>query len=315
LPLKNYDLSVIIVSHNVRDLTRQCLASIYENTSQSALEVFVIDNASSDGSPEMVEQDFPQVRLIRNKIGRGLAVADNQGLELSTGRYVCTLNSDTVVLDGAFDRLVRFMDEHPDAGGATPRLVLPDGTAHPPFCGQVPTFKAELLEALSPLRREFAEALRFARFGMDIDYEETQEVPCILWGTAFMIRREVLEEIGPQDTRFFIYCEDVDWAIRIRKAGWKLYYVADAKVVHYGGQSTRQESAKMLAQKYRSKCRLIRKHYGFPAALMLRTAIAWVAGIRMAKWLAIYAARGGKRAEARARIDQMWMLIRAALAC
>ncbi|MDI6827401.1 MAG: glycosyltransferase family 2 protein, partial [Armatimonadota bacterium] len=233
----------------------------------------------------------------------------------STGRYVLALNSDTIVQPGALDTLVQFMDEHPDAGGATPRLVLPDGGEHPQFCGSAPSPKSELIEALAPLFSNAAKDFQEARFGKPIDYNKTQEVPCILWGSAFIVRHDVMEKVGPQDSRFFVYAEDIDWAMRIRKAGWKLYYVAEAEVIHYGGQSTKQASSKMLAQKYRSKCRLIQKHYGFLSALSLRLTIAFVAGIRLAKWISIFALRGSERHKARARINEMWLLIRAALEC
>lgn len=307
------DLSVIVVSRNVKDLTRQCLASIYENTKEVSFEVILIDNGSSDGSPEMVEAEFPQVRLIRNAVGRGLARANNQGLEISKGRYLLTLNSDTIVQPGAFDKLVRFMDEHPDAGGATPKLVLPDGSPHPVFCGKAPTLKSELLDALSALHSRIAEIAPKARFDTSIDFEKTQQVPCILWGTALIVRREAYQTIGEQDPRFFVYCEDVDWSMRLVKAGWKLYYVHDAVVVHYGGQSTKQASVESSAQLIRSKCRLIQKHYGLLAGAVLRLTITLVCGLRLLKWLFLYPISRNAKSKAKARIGQMWASICAAV--
>lgn len=182
------------------------------------------------------------------------------------------------------------------------------------FCGRVPTLRTELLDALAPIHRSIAKAVPAARFGEDISYEETQEVPCILWGTGFIVRREAIESVGPEDPRFFVYGEDVDWAMRISKAGWKLYSVADAEVIHYGGQSTRQLSATMLAQLQKSKCRLIQKHYGLLAGLTLRLAVALVSAIRMAKWIGIYLVRRRRRSEASARIQQMWTVVRCVIA-
>jgi len=310
---KKCDLSVIVVSRNVVDLTRQCLASIYENTKEIAFEVILVDNGSTDGSPEMVEREFPKVRLIRNAVGRGLARANNQGLEISKGRYLLTLNSDTVVQPGALDRLVQFMDEHPDAGGATPKLVLPGGHPHPVFCGKIPTLKSELLDAMSALHTRIADALPAVRYETNMDFEKTQQVPCILWGTALVVRREAYESIGNQDPRFFVYCEDVDWSMRLVKAGWKLYYVADAVVVHYGGQSTKQTSVEMHAQLIRSKCRLIQKHYGLAAGLALRATTALVCAIRLLKWLVLYAVLPRVRLKAKSRINEMWATICAAV--
>ncbi|MDH7480991.1 MAG: glycosyltransferase family 2 protein [Armatimonadota bacterium] len=312
---ENPDLSITIVSFNTKDLTRQCLQSIFDGTHGICFEVWVVDNNSSDGSVDMIRHEFPNVNLIVNNENKGLAAATNQGLAKSTGRYVLALNSDTIVRPGALETMVRFMDEHPDVGGATPKLVLPDGGKHPQFCGSIPSLKTELVEALAPLFGNAAEALQKDRFGKPIDYNTSQEVQCILWGSSFIVRREVMEKIGLQDPRFFVYAEDIDWAMRIRKAGWKLYYIAEAEVVHYGGQSTKQSSSRMLAQKYRSKCRLIHKHYGFFSALVLRLAIALVAGIRLAKWAVIFTLRSSERHKAKSRIDQMWLLIRAALEC
>jgi GT2 family glycosyltransferase len=226
------DLSITIVSFNTKDLTRQTLQSIYDNTRSASFEIFVVDNASPDGSADMIEQEFPKVNVIRNDVNKGLAAATNQGLEKSAGRYVLALNSDVVVQPEAFDVLVHFMDEHPDAGGAIPKLVLPDGGAHPMFCGKAPTFKVEMMDALGALHSSIAEAVPTARVGMEIDISKTQEVPCILWGTSFIVRREVLETVGPQDPTFFVYSEDVDWSMRIAKAGWKQYYVSEACVIH-----------------------------------------------------------------------------------
>lgn len=308
------DLSVVIVSYNTRDLTRQCLQSIFENTRGVSFEVWVVDNNSSDDTVEMVQREFPQVNVIRNEINKGLAAATNQGLAASTARYVLALNSDVVVLPDAFVKLVRFMDAHPEVGGATPRLLLPDGSPHPAFYGRVPTFKVELLEALAPVCTSIAKAVPRARFGRGLDYENTQEVPCILWGTCFIVRRKVLETVGLQDPRFFVYGEDVDWSMRMTKAGWKLYYVADAEVIHHGGQSTKQASAKMFAQLFKSKCRLVQKHYGLLAGLALRLAVASVCGMRMAKWIGVYMIRQRMRSEAAARIHQMWKIVSAVLA-
>jgi hypothetical protein len=307
------DLSVVVVSRNVIDLTRQCLASMYENTRSISFEVILVDNGSSDGSADMVEREFPQVRLIRNEVGVGLARADNQGFDISAGRYLLPLNSDTIVQPEAFDRLVRYMDKHPNAGGATPRLILPDGGKHWMFIGKVPTPRSELLGVLAALHGKIAESVPTTRYDDSLDIEKSGEVPCILWGTAFLIRREVYEQIGGHDPRFFVYSEDVDWSLRILKAGWKLHYVADSVVAHYGGRSTQQTSVQMVAQLSRSRCRLIQKHYGWFAGIVLRMAIAFVCGTRLAKWLALYVVAGDSRSKGRERIAQMWATIRAVL--
>lgn len=307
------DLSIVIVSYNTLELTRQCLASIYETAREITFDIWVVDNNSSDGSPAMVEAEFPDVNVVRNTENKGLAAATNDGVIPSSGRYVIALNSDTVALTGALDTLVRFMDDHPEVGGATPRLTLPDGERHPQFCGRRPSLAVELLDALSPLIPPLTHLARKMRDGAEMDLETTHEVDCVIWGTAFIVRREVVDKIGGQDPAFFVYGEDIDWAMRILKAGWKLFYVSEARIVHYGGQSTKQASTKMLAQLQKSKARLIRKHCGLASGVVLRLVIALVSAIRMLKWLPLYLLPS-KRVKAALRINQMWSMIRAVVA-
>ena len=307
------DLSIIIVSFNTKDLTCECLQSIYDQTKSVSFEVWVVDNDSCDGSADMIEREFPQVHLIRSGSNIGVAAAANIGLKASTGRYVLTLNSDTVIVDGAMDRLVCFMDTHPDAGGATGRLIRPDGSEHPKLFGNPPTLKLQILVALSAFHKRFADIANSVKFGEYDDYSRTQHVPCVWWGTCFIVRREAMEQAGMQDPRFFIYSEDVDWAMNIVKAGWKLYYVSDAEVIHYGGQSTKQASVKMMAMQWKNACRLIQKHYGFIFGTILRLVVAAVFGIRMIKWLVLYPIRRGMQKKEAFGISHMWAVIRGVL--
>ncbi len=306
------DLSIVIVSYNTLELTRKCLRSVYDNTNEVSFEVWVVDNASADGSADMIEAEFPDAHLIRNEINVGLAAATNQGLEPSTGRYVLTLNSDTLVQPDAFDTLVKFMDEHPDAGAATPRLEIPDGNPHTHYCGNIISFKAQLLFVIAPLHESLHQAVYDAR-GHGIDYSKTQEVPCILMGTALIVRREVYETVGGQDPRFFVYAEDVDWTIRIAKAGWKQYIVTEALVLHYGGSSTKQSGVKMNAQLYRSKCRYVQKHFGLFAGLTVRGAAALVSMFRWSKWAVLWLVRPSHRESAAAKMEEAHRVLGAVL--
>lgn len=307
------DLSISIASYNTLELTRQCLRSILDNTARVSCEVIVVDNDSHDGSQDMIRAEFPTVTLISNSDNVGVANATNQAIARSTGRYFLTMNSDVVVKPGALDVLVEFMDKYPDAGASSARLVRPDGEDHPPVCGNVPSAKSEILEALGPLSRSFAQAALRARLGAPMDYHKSQAVPCITWGTAYIVRREVLETVGGQDPAFYVYGEDTDWSIRIASAGWKLYYVAEAEIIHYGGQTTKQASTKMQAQLQKSKVRLVQKHCGLVSGITLRLVIAMVSMIRVAKWLPLYLLPG-KRVKASMRIQQMWSIIRAVIA-
>jgi len=309
--MENPDLSIVIVSFNTSELTRQCLRSIRENAARLRYEVWVVDNNSLDDSVDMISREFPEVGIIGNETNRGLAEATSQGLEKCSGRYVVTLNSDTVILPGALDTLVRFMDDHPRAGGATPKLILPDGGRHPGFIGNVPNFKSELLEILSVTGRKYTERLRSERFSGWEDLNDACEVPCILWGTCFIVRHEILETVGLQDPAFFVYCEDWDWSVRIRENGWKLYFVPEAEVIHYGGQSTMQAPGRMFAQMWKSKCRFLRKHYGGATAFAARFALVLVCSTRICKWSVFRLVRPRDRIKADQRIGLAWTIIRA----
>lgn len=307
------DLSITIVSYNTCELTKQCLQSIAANQGNITSEIYVVDNNSSDGTVEMITKEFPSVNLIVNKDNKGLAAATNQGLFPSEGRYLLALNSDTELKPGAFETLVRFMDEHPRAGGAMPKLILPDGGDHPRVWGNKPTLKAELIAYIAPLSKWATKALPEARFGKDPIGDANREIPCILWGTSFIVRRETFEQVGGQDPRFFVYSEDVDWSMSISKAGWELYYVPEACVIHYGGQSTKQASAKMSAQLVRSRCRLIRKHYGILSAGILRLAIVFIYGAVLLRWLPALLIPGKIKEKASSKTELIWKTIVAAL--
>jgi len=278
------DVSIVIVSFNTAGFTLRCLKSISEQIREHEYEVIVIDNASTDGSPLRIAVEFPQVKLIRNDLNIGLAGATTQGLKLSAGRYVVAMNSDVMVLDGAIDKLIRFMDGRLDVGGATPKLLFGDLSPHRPPFGKPPTPWTEIMEIVT----EFAGSLTAysSRYRQeDVALDTSQEVECIVWGTCFVVRREAMEHIGYQDSRFFLYGEDVDWSMRLRKAGWKLWYFPEAQVIHDGGRSANGESPKMFCIRMQSSIKLIQKHYGVLAGLVVREALAFIGMAGYAKWL------------------------------
>ncbi len=261
-------LSILIVNWNTRELLAQCLRSIYATADDLALEVVVVDNASSDGSVAMIRQHFPQVRLIANDANLGFARANNQAIAVSQGRYLLLLNSDTEVKPGALQALVAFMDAHPEAGAVGGRLRFPDGRVQGSH-GRLPTLLSEIVNTLgfvawrstSPADAEAAP-----------DDRQAVETEWLL-GACLMVRREVVEQVGGLDEQFFIYSEEIDWCRRIREAGWRVFYLPQAEVIHYWRGSTRQRQAAMKAELYRSKLQYFRKHDGPWAALALRGAV------------------------------------------
>lgn len=261
------DVSVIIVSYNTRELLRECIESILcEQGDGLAVEVIVVDNASADGSAAMVAERFPQVRLIANPDNRGFGAACNQGLEVARGRYALILNADIRAQPGALQRLVGFMDAHPDAAVCGGQLRYPDGRIQPScardltlwwvFCEQ------SLLAKLFPRTRLFGGYWR-----THWDFSATIETEQVM-GACMMLRRPF-----PRfDEDYFLYCEDTDLCYRVRQAGGKIYYVHDAVFVHHLGASGEPQRAQMVIYYNRGKERYFRKFHG-----------AWQA--RVCRWL------------------------------
>ena len=208
----------------------------------------------------MVAQEFPQVQLLRNDTNLGFTRANNQGIRCSQGRYVLLLNSDTVVPHGTLARMAQFMDTHPEAGVVGPRLVLSDGTPQPYTFGDDPT-------PLYLLRRGLTQAL-FQRYLHDWRTDAIQAVDWVS-GACLLARRAAIDQVGLLDEHIFMYFEDNDWCLRIRKGGWKVYYNPKVEIVHLGGQSLAQSPQAQRAY-YRSLDYFYRKHYGPVPWLMLQ---------------------------------------------
>ena len=250
------DLSVIVVNWNTRDLLAQCLDSVFQTAGDLELEVFVVDNASSDGSADMVRERFPQVKLIENHENVGFARANNQAIRESTGQYVLLLNPDTEMRDNALETLVHFMDEHSWTGAAGAKLINPNGTLQP-SCQPAPTLMRELW------RLFYMDALRpYARYDLRDGVPETPQEVDIVQGACLLLRREALEQVGSLDEDYFMYTEEMDLCLRLRRKGWKVYWVPQAVVVHHGGQSTHQVAESMFLQLYASKIIYFRKNHG-----------------------------------------------------
>ncbi len=254
------DLSIIIVNYNVKHHLRECLQSIYRSTKGVSFEITVVDNNSTDGSVDTVKSEFPGVKLIENWQNLGFAKATNQVLREYEGKYVLLLNPDTVVLPNALDKMVEFMDENPRTGALGCRLLYPDGSLQP-SCRSFPTlitafFENTGLEKLF-LRNRIIGRHRIGHW----DYNDIREVDQPM-GSALMVRRETITQVGLMDEQFYIYYEDVDWCFRIKKRGWKIYFIPRAEIIHYGGQSAWPNMPKMRIQGYKSRHKFFRKHHG-----------------------------------------------------
>lgn len=236
------DLSIVILNFNTVALTRTCLETVFASDLGSfRMEVIVCDNGSTDGSVEMIQHEFPQALLIENKHNLGFAAGNNPGLKRAKGRYVLLLNSDTEVPKDTLRVMIRFMDENSECGAATCKVVLADGNldwaCHRGFPTPWAAFTyVSKLEKLFPKTRLFGEYHQGYK-----DVNTVHEVDCIT-GAFFLVRRDVIQSVGLLDEEYFMYGEDIDWAYRIRKAGWKIMFNPTVSILHKKKQSGRSHA-------------------------------------------------------------------------
>lgn len=269
------DLSILIVNWNTRDLLTLCLGAIPLAVGEWSHEVVVVDNGSTDGSPEMVRADFPWVRLIENGENAGFVRATNQAIAESRGDHLLLLNSDALAPPGSLARMVSFMRDHPDAGAVAPKLLNPDGSFQASYA-RFPTLLSEGLSAFGLNRRLWGPHHPSPPPRPDEKPHPVDWAP----GACLLLRRSALEAVGPLDEGFWMYSEDTDLCYRIHRAGWKVYYLPDVEVVHFGGASSKQCRPESVGRLYRSKIRFFRKHYGPLPATLLALAVAVAYGVK-----------------------------------
>lgn len=253
------DLSILVVNWNTRDLLEECLKSIYSNVHKISFEVWVVDNGSSDGSREMIKEQFPQVGLIENKDNLGFARANNQAIKRSSGKYELLLNSDTLVLENALEIMVDFMARNSRAGICGCRLLNEDGSIQP-SCGGFPDLFTIFLH-MTKLNYLYPGNRFSQRFVItDLDSNVIREVDWVM-GACLMMRRETIEEVGLLDESFFIYHEELDWCCRVKDAGWKISYLPQAQIIHYRSRSYEKGSLWIFLEGYKSWFIYLRKHF------------------------------------------------------
>ncbi|HET6204990.1 MAG TPA: glycosyltransferase family 2 protein [Planctomycetota bacterium] len=292
------DLSVVVLSWNTREWLRRCLAALAADGTRLRRETIVVDNASSDGSPEAVEREFPWARCVRNARNEGYARGNNLGLALARGAFLCTLNSDAAVRPLALDRLVAYLRAHADCGAAAPKLLNPDGSVQP-ACMRFPRLSTALffdtfLDRLFP--RNGVVARYFMR---DVDPGESRDVEQPP-GACLVLRREAIEAVGPFDEDLWLFFNDVDLCLRLARAGWRIRYLAEAEVVHEKGAST-SKYPRFAVEWHKNRLAYYRKHYGPAGALVVRAAVA-ARGIEEALRIRRRTPRGASRREEMRRL-------------
>ncbi len=223
-------LSVIVVTHNHAAYLSRCLEALIPEVEQLGGEVIVVDNRSDDASAS-IACHYPEVRLHVNQELRGFAANSNLGMAMARGRYLLLLNPDTEILAGALESMVGFMDEHPRVGLCGAQLLFPDGSVQP-SPRRFPTL-GSVVARRTPLRVLLRNSqLNQRHLMLDVDHLQVQEVDWLL-GACLLVRRKALEEVGPLDEGFFLYVEDIDWAYRMHRANWKVFYVPTAQIIHH----------------------------------------------------------------------------------
>lgn len=304
------DLSVVVVNWNTRDLLAECLTSLLAHPPAGPYDIWVVDNASHDGSAAMVRARFPSVHLIENTANLGFAAANNQAIRASRGRYVLLFNSDALATPGALDAMVQFMDAHPPAGAAGPQLINRDGSFQASYA-RFPTLLSELA-LLAGVARWWLGP--YAPSPRPIPGEQPHPVDWVA-GAALLVRRAAIDQVGLMDEGYFLYSEETDWCWRLGRGGWPVWYLPAVPVIHQAGASSQQQSARSYGLLYQSKLRFFARHYGAAAAWALRLAFFTGAALRLAIWraLLLLPARAAKRPRWRLRAEQDQVLLRTCL--
>jgi hypothetical protein len=265
------DISVVIVGWNARRYLELCLGSLTEAPPRRSMEILVVDNASIDGSAEMIEAQFPQVKLIRNTENLGFSKGNNVAIRQCQGRYIALVNPDVVVLPGCLDALADFLDQNPKVGNTGPRVLNPDRTLQS-SCRQFPTLWNNFCRATS-LASVFKNSRFFAGEHMFFfPHDRTQAVD-VLVGCFSMIRRETFEAVGLLDEGLFMYGDDVDWCRRCRNAGWQVVFFPGAQAIHDQGKITASYPVRFAVAQQRSVLYYWAKHHGFFGVFGIRSVL------------------------------------------
>jgi GT2 family glycosyltransferase len=302
------DLSIIIVSWNAKAYLAECLQSLTRETSRHHSEIIVVDNASTDGSPELVRQHFPHVKLICNESNLGFARANNIGIRQSAGGYVFLLNSDVKVLEGCFGSMYAYMERHPKIGMLGPKILNPDGTLQR-SCKGFPTLWNSFCRALS-LDTVFPRSKLFGRRLMTYWPHDAICGVEALSGCFWMVRREALGRVGLLDEDFFMYAEDIDWCKRFHEAGWGVVFFPHARAIHYGGASSSNAPVRFYLEMQRADLKYWEKHHGWSARAGYLLTV-WVHHlVRVMGQAALYILQPSRRPEALPKIKRSIAAIR-----
>lgn len=314
--MEELGLTISVVSHNSRDLLKTCLRSIYQKAEGIRFEVVVVDNGSTDGSVEMVQKDFPQVKLIQNQENLGFARANNQAIKHSKGRYILLFNPDSIFKNGSLNETVKFMDSHPEVGILGSKILNSDGTIQESnasfpnlFTEFLRVFQVKKIIASMKLRKKIGQ--KWSRLlGSTIReyfrvYWDSERIRQVDWvtGACLMVKRKAIEDVGLLDENFFMYYEDADWCYRMRQRGWRVYYYPFLEVVHYVGKADVEFSQRVFIERHKSMYHYFQKHAGKTVLFLLRLFVWSGLGLRSMGLLLMYPFRRTNQEELRKRLS------------
>lgn len=255
------DLSIIIVNYNTKELTLQCLKSIYEfNKGVKSFEVFVVDNNSTDDSVKAIKQQFKNVILIENRSNVGFSKANNQAMKQAKGEYILLLNSDTIIKENTLSVMLQYMQQNKAVGAAGCEVMLPDGMLDKACHRGFPTPSASFYYMLG-LAKKYPNNPKFNQYHKSyLNMLKIHEIDCLV-GAFMFVRAETIKQIGMLDENFFMYGEDIDWCYRIKEAGWKIIYNPTVSIIHYKGASSRKKPVKIIYEFHRAMFLFHKKHY------------------------------------------------------
>lgn len=301
-------LSIIIVTWNGKRYALECLESLHAYPMEVPIEIIVVDNASTDGTPETIRNRFPDVHLVKNQANLGFAKANNIGVALSRGNYVCLINSDVVVFPGCLDRMLALMQTNHDIGILGPKMVCSDGSIGLSVM-QLPTVWNTFCAAVA-LHSIFSNSKLFAGFSVRSDAIRTVKDVQVVTGWFWMVSRTAVKQVGGLDERFFMFGEDIDWCHRFRKAGWRVVFCGEAEALHYGGASSADAPARFYVEMRRANLQYFHKHHGTLGAVGYTLAIGIHELARIAGYSLSYCYDRHRRLEASLKVRRSLSCLR-----
>jgi GT2 family glycosyltransferase len=305
------DLSIVIVSWNTKKYMEECLTSLQTIDGNLSVEIIVVDNDSSDGTPDMIRAQFPGVRLIESGANLGFAGGNNIGLKEVSGKYICLINSDVNVPPDCLPKMYRYMEEQPSIGLLGPGMLRTDGRLHRSGM-RFPSLWHIFLRAFF-LDTVFKGSKALGGFLMkDFQFDKTVDMD-VLNGWFWMARREAFDQVGPLDDRFFMYAEDVDWSKRFHLAGWRVVFYPEARALHYGSVSAANAPTRFLLEMQRASLQYWKKYNGPVSVFLYQLINSLGYVIRATGWSAVYLLKPSLREKARVEVTQYFKCLRWAL--